>query len=172
VYYGGNLGRTGLNARTYSWATDTTVAEYGAYFINSQTVGAYYIFTAGNLSVTPEVQYVYSHTDHLLGIDKTTANFSTVLFGNYAFNKTPYSVGGWVEYENSKGSGNWFVGPQSAGIGFALSPAWQYKDLFARLNAGGFYLTNNKYDGVSYGYGNNGTGKFQFTGTMQAGILF
>ncbi len=172
LYYGGNLGRTGLNARTYSWADNTTVEEYGAYFINSQTMGAYYMYTAGNLSLTPEVQYVYSHTDHVLGIDKTTANFAAVLFGSYTFDKTLYSVGGWVEYENSKGAGYWFVGPQSEGIGFAVSPAWQYKYLFARVNAGGFYLTNNKYDGASYGYGNNGEGKFQFTGTLQAGVLF
>ena len=172
VYYGGNLGRTGLNARTYSWATGTTVNEYGAYFINSQTIGAYYMYTAGNMTLTPEVQYVYSHTDHQLGIEKTTANFATVLFGTYAFAKSPYSIGGWLEYENSRGAGYWFVGPQSEGVGFAVSPAWQYKYLFARLNAGGFFLTNNKYDGVSYGYGNNGEGKFQFTGTLQAGILF
>lgn len=172
LYYGGELGRTGLNARTYSWADDTTVAEYGPYFINSQLVGAYYMYTAGNLSLTPEVQYVYAHTDHLLGIDKTTANFGAALFGNYNFGKTPYSVGGWIEYENSKGEGYWFVGPQSEGVGFALSPAWQYKDLFARMNASGFYLTHNKYDGVSYGYGSDGEGKFQFAGTLEAGVLF
>lgn len=40
------------------------------------------------------------------------------------------------------------------------------------MNAGGFYLLNNKYQGVSYGYGTSGTDKFQFVGTLEGGVLF
>nr|WP_295740903.1 hypothetical protein [uncultured Acidocella sp.] len=169
VYYAGNVGRQGLTAKTYS---NTSVASYGPYFMNSQMFGAYYSFTAGNLNLVPEVQYVYAHTNHQLGIDKTTANLGAALFGNYTFGKSPYSLGGWVEYENSQGAGSWFVGPKSEGVGFALAPTWQYKDLYARVNAGGFYLLNNKYQGVSYGYGTSGTDKFQFVGTLEGGVLF
>ncbi|WP_298225642.1 outer membrane beta-barrel protein [Acidocella sp.] len=172
VYYAGNLGRTGLNARTYGWGSDTTVSGLGPYFMNSQMVGAYYSYTMGNLNVIPEVQYVYAKTDHQLGIDKSTSNLGAAVFGDYSFANTPYSLGGWVEYEKSQGAGSWFVGPNSEAAGFAISPTWQYKDLFARVNAGGLYLLNNKYDGATYGYGNSGTGKFQFVGTLEAGLLF
>ncbi len=181
VYYAGNLGRTGLNAKTYSGTCSYgstapgcfgTVGTYGPYFMNSQMLGGWYSWTHGNLNVVPEVQYVYAKTDHQLGIDKTTANFGAAVFGDYSFANTPYSLGGWVEYENSQGEGTWFVGPNSEAAGFAVSPTWQYKDLFARLNGGGLYLLNNKHDGVSYGYGNSGTDKFQFIGTLEAGLLF
>ncbi len=179
VYYAGNLGRTGLNARTYGWGAGTTVGEYGPQFMNSQMLGAFYSWTQGNLNLIPEVQYVYAKTDHQLGINKPTANFGAAVFGDYTFANTPYSVGGWVEYEDSIGSAggnasasNWFIGPQSQAVGFAVSPTWQYKDLFARVNGGGLYLLSNKTQGVSYGYGDGGTDKFQFVGTLEAGLLF
>ena len=107
-------------------------------------LGGWYSWTHGNLNVIPEVQYVYAKTDHQLGIDKSTANFGAAVFGDYTFGNTPYSLGGWVEYEKSQGHGDWFVGPNSEAIGFAVSPTWQYKDLFARVNGGGLYLLNNK----------------------------
>ncbi|MBU6419787.1 MAG: hypothetical protein KGQ79_08695 [Proteobacteria bacterium] len=172
VYYAGNLGRTGLSARTYGWGSGTTVGQYGPYFMNSQMIGGWYSYTMGNLNVIPEVQYVYAKTDHQLGIDKPTSNLGAAVFGDYTFDKTPYSLGGWVEFEKSQGPGSWFVGQGSEAVGFAVSPTWQYKDLFARVNGGGLYLLNNKYDGVSYGYGNSGTDKFQFIGTLEAGLLF
>jgi hypothetical protein len=173
VYYAGNLGRTGLNARTYGWGSDTRVADYGPYFMNSQMIGGWYSWTHGNLNLVPEVQYVYAKTDHQLGIDKSTSNLGAAVFGDYSFANTPYSLGGWVEYENSQGAGNWFVGPESQAVGFAVSPTWQYKDLFARVNGGGLYLLHNRSNtGATYGYGNNGTDKFQFVGTLEAGLLF
>ena len=178
VYYAGNLGRTGLNAYTYAlnsgWGpSGLTVGNYGPYFINSQMFGGYYSYTHGNLNLVPEVQYVYAKPDHELGINKFTSNFGAALFSTYSFTNTPYSVGGWVEYEKSVGAGNWFVGPKSEAIGFAVSPTWQYKDLFARANAGGLYLLDNRSNGGStYGYGNNGRGKFQFVSTLEAGVLF
>ncbi|MDE1906422.1 MAG: hypothetical protein KGH75_08240 [Rhodospirillales bacterium] len=172
VYYAGNLGRTGLNARTYGWGSGTTVGQYGPYYMNSQMIGGWYSWTQGNLNIIPEVQYVYAKVDHQLGIDKSTANFGADVFGDYSFGTSPYSLGGWVEYENSTGNSNWFVGPKSEAVGFAVSPTWQYKDLFARVNGGGLYLLRNKANGSTYGYGNNGTDKFQFVGTLEAGLLF
>lgn len=172
VYYAGSLGRIGLNARTYGWGSGTTVGQYGPYFMNSQMLGAYYSYTMGNLNLIPEVQYVYAKVDHKLGIDKTTSNLGAVVLGDYTFGSSPYSLGGWVEYEKSQGPGSWFVGQNSEAVGIAVSPTWQYKDLFARVNAGALYLLNNKYDGISYGYGHSGSDKFQVTGTLEAGLLF
>ncbi len=180
VFYAGNLGRTGLNTKTFG---DTRVSDYGPWFMNSQMFGAYYSYTIGNLNLIPEVQYVYAKTDHKLGIDKTTSNLGAAVFGTYSFANTPYSLGGWIEYENSQGGTNnqgtgytWFVGPRSEGVGFAIAPTWQYKDVYARVNAGGFYLLRNKYsyDGTTYtyGYGNHNDKKFQFIGTLEGGLLF
>ncbi len=190
VYYGGNLGQTGLNAKTYGSAIcsygdaacGATVGYYGPEFDNSQLVGAYYSYTMGNLNLVPEVQYQVAKANAKLGIYKQTSNFGAALFSTYAFAKTPYSLGSWVEYFDSHGSAlnqqnginanNWFLGPDSEAIGFAVAPTWQYKDLFARANAGYIYLLNNKANGVTYGYGANGTGRSEFTGTLEAGILF
>ncbi|MDE2458447.1 MAG: outer membrane beta-barrel protein, partial [Rhodospirillales bacterium] len=85
VYYAGNLGRTGLSARTYGWGSGTTVGQYGPYFMNSQMIGGWYSYTMGNLNVIPEVQYVYAKTDHQLGIDKPTSNLGAAVFGDYTF---------------------------------------------------------------------------------------
>lgn len=169
VYYAGNLGRTGLNTITYGGGN---TGGYGAYYVNSQMLGGYYSYTMGNLNLIPEVQYVYAKADQKLGLTKSSANFGAALFGDYTFGTSPYSVGGWVEYADSTGPDNWFAGPQSELVGFAVSPTWQYKDLFARANIGAGYLLNNKSGGVSYGYGSKGTGKTTFVGSLEAGLLF
>ena len=130
----------------------------------------------------PEVQYQVAKADAKVGIYKETSNFGAALFSTYTFGKSPYSLGSWIEYFDSHGStenqnsnypsNNWFLGPNAEAIGFAVAPTWQYKDLFARANAGYLYLLNNKADGVTYGYGANGAGRSEFTGTLEAGILF
>jgi hypothetical protein len=192
VYYGGNLGQTGLNAKTYGGTCGYgqvnagegcfgTVGAFGPQFDNSQLVGAYYSYTTGNLNLVPEVQYQVAKANAKLGIYKQTSNFGAALFETYTFGKSPYSLGGWVEYFDSHGSSlnqaagsdNWFLGPNSEAIGLAVAPTWQYKYLFARANAGVIYLLNNKgADGFTYGYGANGDGRAEFTGTLEAGVLF
>jgi hypothetical protein len=187
VFYGGNEGRTGLNAKTYGGtggygnpATFGTVATFGPQFANSQMIGAYYSWTKGNLNILPEVQYQYAKQDAQLNLDKGLWNLGAAVFGDYSFGTSPYSIGGWVEYFTSHESAaeanqglSWFVGPNSQAIGFAASPTWQYKDLFARANAGYLYLLTNKgSNGVSFGYGSNGTARGQFIGTLEAGLLF
>lgn len=173
VFYGGNMGRTGVNAHTYgnagtSWK-DTNVGGFGPYYINSQMYGGFYTYTHGNLTVTPEAQYVYAKPDAKVGINKFTSNLAGAVFGDYAFAHTPYSLGGWVEYEDSVGSGNWFNGAHSQGVGVALSPTWQYKDLYARLNGGAFYLTHRT---TGNGFGNSSDKRAQFAGTMEVGLTF
>lgn len=175
VYGAMNFGRTGPNAFAYFGGTVGT----GNALVNSSTIGSYYSWTDGNLNLVPEIQYVYAKTDALAGVYpsadgtfKSTSTLAAALFGTYAFANTPYSIGGWVEYENSQGNYDWFVGPSSEAMGIAVSPAWQYKDLYARVNAGALYLLRNKNNGATYGYGSDGTGKVQFTGTLEAGLLF
>jgi hypothetical protein len=175
IYGAANLGRTGLN--TYAYGGGNT-AGYGAEYVNSDMIGGFYSYTMGNLSLVPEVQYQYAKEDAAIGISKGTYNAAAALFGDYSLSSTsPYSVGAWIEGFTSHTSAAdetaWFVGPDATGIGAAVAPTWQYKDLFARANAGYIYLTRNKgTDNTSYGYGNNGTGRGDFVGTLEAGLLF
>ncbi|HEY1857858.1 outer membrane beta-barrel protein [Acidocella sp.] len=183
VYYGGNLGATGVNAHTYAASPasydQTSLSEAGAYFDNSQLFGAYYTFTAGNLTLVPEVQYQYSTANHRLaaasgtpGLDKYSSNFGAAVFSDYAFGSSPYSIGAWAEYWTSNGNNDWFISPGSSGEGISITPTWQYKDLFARLDGGALYLNHTRDDGESFGYGNSGRTPYQFSGLLEAGLLF
>jgi hypothetical protein len=174
VYYAGNLGRTGLAATIYGGGT---VGGYGPEYVNSQMGGVYYSYTMGNLNLVPEAQYQYAKADAQIGLSKPTYNFGAALFADYSLSSTsPYSIGAWAEYFTSHSSAAdataWFIGPDAEGIGASITPTWQYKDLFSRVDAGYVYLLNNKAsDGTKYGYGtSNGHG--EFIGTLEAGLLF
>ena len=65
-----------------------------------------------------------------------------------------------------------FPDPQAHACPGAGSYRCVARSLFARADAGGLYLLNNKADGATYGYGSNGTDKAMFTGTLEAGLLF
>ncbi len=189
VYYGGNLGTTGVNADSYgqSGGHQNSVGFDGPQFANSQMIGAYYSYTTGNLNLVPEAQFQIAKAQARLGSSKPTSNFGAALFADYSFPKSPYSIGAWGEYFDSHsgvattdGAGNvyandqnWFIGPNAEAIGAAVAPTWQYKDLFARANAGYIYLLNNKDGyGDKFGYGDHGTGRGEFLGTLEAGVLF
>ena len=174
VYGGANLGTTGLNTFGYG---NVTTAFYGPQYVNSKMIGGYYSYRMGNLNLVPEVQYQYAKANQRIGITKGTDNYGAALFADYTFGTSPYSIGAWGEYWSSHTSAqdniNWFIGPDSEGVGASVTPTWQYKDLFARADAGYAYLTRNKgANGVKYGYGNNGTGRGIFTGLLEAGVLF
>ena len=55
-----------------------------------------------------------------------------------------------------------------------MAPTWQYKNLYARLNAGYVHLLNGSYSGtgVTGAYGDNGTGRDQMIGMLEGGLLF
>jgi hypothetical protein len=170
IYYGGNLGTTGTLVKSNEGPTA---------YQNSQMIGAFYSYTAGNLNLAPEVQYQYAKADAKIGIQKPTYNFGAALFADYSIGTSPYSIGAWGEYFTShasvadSGAGAWYIGPDSEGVALSVSPTWQYKDLFARADAGYIYLLNNKSSGgVSYGYGGSGTDRGEFVGLLEAGLLF
>ncbi|OYV30705.1 MAG: hypothetical protein B7Z81_14130 [Acidocella sp. 20-61-6] len=178
VYFGANLGTTGLNTVAYGGGT---TGNYGANFANSDLIGGFYSYTNGNLNLVPEVQYVVAKANQKIGVYKATSDFGAALFGTYTFGTSPYSVGGWAEYfashasaaNEAAGTGTWYGAVDSSGIGIAVAPTWQYKDLFARANLGVLYLTNIKDAfGNNSGYGNHGTGHVGFTSTLEAGLLF
>ncbi len=181
IYTADNLGRTGLASYAYGGG----VTGGAPYYVNSDMIGGFYSFTMGNLNLVPEVQYQIAKGDSKLGIGtydpasgnfyaKASSNLGAALFADYSLSSTsPYSIGAWAEYWTSKGTADWFIGSDSEGVGASVSPTWQYKDLFARADAGYIYLLHNKAaDGVtSYGYGDN-KDHGEFVGTLEAGLLF
>jgi hypothetical protein len=171
LYYGGNVGTTGVNVKSN---------EGPKAYWNSQMIGGFYSYTAGNLNLAPEFQYQYAKANQKIGIAKPTYNFGAALFADYSLGGTsPYSIGAWAEYFTSHASvadssdGAWYIGPNAEGIAVSVSPTWQYKDLFVRPDAGYIYLLNHKSSaGVSYGYGGSGTGAGEFVGLVETGLLF
>jgi len=171
LYYGGNLGTTGTAVKSNEGPTA---------YQNSQMIGGFYSYTLGNLSLAPEFQYQYAKADEKIGIEKPTYNFGAALFADYSLSATsPYSIGAWGEYFTSHASvadssaGAWYIGPDAAGVAVSVSPTWQYKDLFARADAGYIYLLDNKSSGgAAYGYGGSGTDRGEFVGLLETGVLF
>jgi hypothetical protein len=182
VFAATNLSRTGLNAHIYGNANtpynQTSVLNYGPYYVNSTMIGAFYSYTMGNLNLVPEVQYVYAKVDHEIGINKFSSNFGAALFADYTFGKSPYSIGAWGEYFTSNGPDNWFINPGAQGIGVSVSPTWQDKNLFVRGDIGLMHLTKfSNYSSIpsglnNYGYGNDGGSRNQADFLLEGGVLF
>jgi hypothetical protein len=174
LYTADNLGRTGLAAYGYGGGT---IGSYGPEYVNSDMIGGFYSYTLGNLNLVPEVQYQYAKADAKVGISKPTYNLGAAVFADYSLSSTsPYSIGAWAEYFTSHTSAAdetaWFIGPDATGVGASVTPTWQYKDIFARADAGYIYLLRNKDTaGNSYGYGDN-KDHGEFVGTLEAGLLF
>ena len=175
-----NLGATGLGAGFYGNATrpysSTTVASAGAAnFVNSSVVGGYYSFTTGNLTLVPEVQYVWSRKNPEVGLTGYSSHFGAALFVNYQLGDSPFSIGGWLEYFTSNGPETWFLNPGAQGFGMVVgptwSPAWAKKHLFVRGEVGALHLTTVGAPG-SVGYTSSGTGRNQATFIAEAGVLF
>ena len=180
VFGATNLGTTGLGANFYGSATrtysSTTVASAGAAnFVNSSVVGGYYSFTAGHLTLVPEVQYVWSTRNPKVGLTDYSSHFGAALFANYQFGDSPFSLGGWLEYFTSNGPNSWFLNPGAQGFGMAVgptwSPDWAKKHLFVRGDVGLLHLTTVGVPG-SVGYGSSESGRNQATFLAEVGVLF
>jgi hypothetical protein len=175
-----NLGTTGLGARFYGSATrpysSSTVASAGAAnLVNSSVIGGYYVFTSGNLTLVPEVQYIWSTKNPKVGLTDYSSHFGVAFFTNYQFAESPFSVGGWLQYFTSNGSETWFLNPGAQGVGIVVgptwSPGWAKNHLFVRSEVGLLHLTNIGAAG-SVGYGISGSGRNQATFLAEAGALF
>ncbi len=180
LYGATNLGSTGLGARFYGSATSpyhsTTVASAGvANLVNSSMIGGYYTFTAGNLTLVPELQYVWSTKNVSVGLTDYSSHFGAALFANYKFGESPFSLGAWAQYFTSNGSAFWFLNPGAQGFGLAIGPTWTppwaNKHLFVRGDVGAIHLTSIGAPG-SVAYGSSGKDRNQATFLLEAGALF
>jgi hypothetical protein len=175
-----NLGATGLGAKFYGnatrpWSSSTVAAAGAANFVNSSVIGGYYSLTTGNLTLVPEVQYVWSDKNQAVGLTDYSSHFGAALFANYQFGESPFSLGGWFQYFTSNGPDTWFLNPGAQGVGMVVgptwSPAWAKKHLFVRGEAGLLHLITVGVPG-SVGYGSSGGGRNQATFLAEAGVLF
>ena len=180
LYGATNLGSTGLGARFYGNATtpysETTVRSAGvANLVNSSMIGGYYTFTAGNLTLVPEVQYVWSRKNASVGLTDYSSHFGAAFFVNYKFGDSPFSLGGWAQYFSSNGSAFWFLNPGAQGFGMAIgptwTPTWAKNHLFVRGDVGVIHLTDVGAPG-SVAYGSSGRERNQATFVLEAGALF
>jgi Putative beta-barrel porin-2, OmpL-like. bbp2 len=180
LYGATNLGSTGLGARFYGNATtpynSTTVASAGvANLVNSSVVGGYYTFTMGDLTLVPELQYVWTKKNPAVGVADFSSHFGAAVFANYKFGASPFSLGGWAQYFSSNGRDFWFVNPGAQGYGIAIAPTWTpdwgKKHLFVRGDVGVLHLTNVGRPG-SVAYGSSGGERNQATFLVEVGALF
>lgn len=179
LYGATNLGTTGAGAHIYGSATTPYNSSYvgygptsGAPFVNSSVIGGFYSFTSGNLTIVPEVQYVWAKKTPSVGLTDTSSNLGLAVFANYQFGKSPYSLGGWVEYFSSSGPDNWFLNPGAKGFGVSITPTWQGKYLFVRGDVGLLHLTQVSNTGVPSGYAADLKGRNQATFLVETGVLF
>ena len=83
LYGGSNVSKIPLYEKTTGFTGcpygQCTVADYGANEIDATVLGAYYSFTHGNLTLTPQVQYAYADKDPSVDIDQYTSSLAVVL---------------------------------------------------------------------------------------------
>lgn len=175
AYLGANLGATGENAEVVGYPgapygdPKNTVGSYDSFLINSDIVGAYYNYTVGSFTVTPEIQYAWAKPDHRVGVDNFASAFTALATGGYSFAGTPYSLGYMVDYFTGNGPYNWYLHAHSEGINFSITPTWQKGNFFVRADAGLIHLINI---GSGAGFGSNGKGKDGAEFALETGVVF
>jgi hypothetical protein len=169
LYGGSNVNKIPLNAKTDGFAGcpygQCTVADYGANEIDATVLGAYYSFTSGKLTLTPQVQYAYANKNLSLDIPKYTGSLAVVLDANYSINKQ-WSVGAFAQGFSSNGDQYWYIKANAAGFGVAVTPTWQQGNVFVRGTVGLTQLTHEA------AYGADGTGKTQVSSVLETGLVF
>ena len=178
LYATTNLGRTGPNTFAYGGGTTGTgYPGYNAAYVNSTLFGGYYSYSSGNLTVVPEVQYIYSKPDNYLGLNKFTSNFGAEVMTDYQFGKSAWSLGTQAFYYDNVGPEAWYLSANSAGFGLGVTPTWQQGHIFARGEVGWLHLTNLGTPGSDGsnspgGFGSSGTDPNQAIGVLEAGLVF
>lgn len=173
-----NIATIGAGAHFYGSATTPYNSSFvgsgpgsAAPFVNSSMIGGYYSWTMGNLNVVPEFQYTWATKTPSVGLAKFSSNLGLAVFANYQFGKSPWSLGGWVQYFNSNGPDAWFLNAGSQGVGFSIAPTWQGKYLFVRGDIGFIHLSKVGVPG-SAAYTASGNERNQATFLVETGVLF
>ncbi|MHB8254411.1 MAG: outer membrane beta-barrel protein [Acidiferrobacter sp.] len=146
---------------------------------NSDTYNLLYTTKIGALTLSPYLQYIYAptsaklgagyaHSDHVLG---------AAFLANYHF--TPmWSMAGRAEYEKSTGNpadtngGNnnlLFYGPGSSAWSLTVTPTYQDKGFFTRVELSYVHVSNGTAGDV---FGAVGAQPNQVRGVIETGLMF
>jgi hypothetical protein len=144
VAAGGNLGN---NPNTLPFATPV--------INNGSIYNLIYTHTSGPWTISPYVQYVSAPSDPLHGVLKGADSVGGALLVNYAVD-SHWKLAARAEYVGStgsaaQGSANMLIaGPGSKAWSITLTPTFQYKVFFARLE-GSYVGASDTTPGFAYG---------------------
>jgi len=160
---GGNVGHNPTNL-----PFATPVINDGSMFV------AIYSHTSGPWTITPYFQYANAPADPAHGTFKGASSAGGAVLVNYAFDDH-WKLAGRAEYVSSSGSAaagsvNMLIaGPGSKAWSFTLTPTYQYKIFFARLE-GSYVGASDVTPG--FGYGPSATDTTQASVFFETGVLF
>ncbi|HTT97248.1 MAG TPA: outer membrane beta-barrel protein [Rhizomicrobium sp.] len=160
---GGNLGR---NPNTMPFATP--VMNDGSIY------NVIYTHTSGPWTISPYFQYIEAPKDPLHGALKGATSAGGAVLVNYAFDDH-WRLAARAEYVESsgsaaKGSANMLIaGPGSSAWSFSLTPTYQYKIFFARLE-GSYVGASDTTPG--YAFGASAASTSQTSVFFETGVLF
>jgi Putative beta-barrel porin-2, OmpL-like. bbp2 len=144
VIAGGNVGH---NPNTLPFATPV--------INNGNIYNLIYTHTSGPWTISPYLQYISAPSDPVHGVQKGADSFGGALLVNYAFDDH-WKLAMRGEYVGStgnavSGSANMLIaGPGSKAWSLTLTPTYQYKVFFARLE-GSYVSASDITPGFAYG---------------------
>ena len=154
---GGNVGSTAYN----SFATP--LAQN-----NSDIYNIIYTHTSGPWTVTPYLQYTYVPENAAIGIASTASTYSAAVLAKYSFDSN-LSLAGRAEYINSTGGTNLLYGPGSNAWSLTVTPTYQYKMYFGRVDGSYVHATGTT---AGSAFGSAGNDASQGRLVLETGILF
>ena len=140
---------------------------------NGSIYNVIYTHTSGPWTLTPYLQYTHVPANATLGIAHAGSTYGAAVLAKYAFDSN-LSLAGRAEYINSTGSvsngaPNLMYGPGSNAWSFTITPTYQYKQYFGRVDASYVHATGTQ---AGSAFGPAGTDTSQGRLMLETGILF
>lgn len=157
-----NLGHTNKS----NFTTANTLNNGQLYFLS-------WTHNDGPWTIQPYVQLEHVSQDESLGIMHSASSYGAAILGKYSFNDQ-WALAARAEYigssgSNSNGAPSLIYGPGSGAWSFTLTPTWQRRIWFARVE-GSYVHAHGTTDGFAFGV--NGDKHSQIRGLIEAGIVF
>jgi hypothetical protein len=135
-----------------------------------------YTRTEGSWTLEPYVQYSHVPSDPAIGINGSGSTLGAAVLANYNINPN-WNIAARVEYIDSTGPLNLVLGPRSNAWSLTLTPTYQYKIFFARMeasyvSAGGISFASGPGGTPGPAFGPSGTKSDQFRLLLETGVLF
>lgn len=150
LYAAGNTGHTGTVSDLSSLAfSKNGYVDSSLVYDNSDLYGMYYTYSGKQLTVTPEVQYMYTPTNAAFGTTQSSFNISAMIHADY-YITNHWSIAGGVDYEKSGSAGEgaaatngyFGYGPGSSALGIMITPTYTDNGYFIRDELSYVHLTN------------------------------